>query len=131
MAVNTRVQERVNMKTTFLSDFEIEKTETEIQKEIREYSESFGWDVYRMQSGRKGGVRLHKKSTPDLMAQRKGKTIWIEVKKPGEEPDEDQLERHEEIRANGFVVLVVCSVEKLRRCSTNGKRGNRQKTVQP
>lgn len=87
------------------------KTETEIQKEIIDYLKSIGFDVYRMNSGRKGGITLHTPGTPDLMAQRNGLTIWIEVKQPGKKPTKIQLKRHKEITENGFIVIVATSVE--------------------
>ena len=100
---------------------ELPKTETEIQKEIIDYLTQHGWDVYRMQSGRVSGVRLHKKFTPDLMALKNGVTIWIEVKKPNEKPTEGQRKRHEEIRKNGFKVFVVDSLEALLQYSNQRK----------
>lgn len=90
-----------------------EKLETDHQREVVQALETWGWTVYRMNSGRKGGIRLHKKHTPDLLAQRKGRSVWIEMKKPGSEPNEGQLKRHEELRADGFTVLVLHSLDEL------------------
>lgn len=91
----------------------IEKSETEIQAEIVKALIQFGYEVFRMNAGRKGGIKLHPNGTPDLLAQRKGHSVWIEVKRPGEEPTEDQLKRHKEIRDNGFPVYVFHSVDEM------------------
>jgi hypothetical protein len=99
---------------------EVPKTETEIQSEITKYLEKNGFRVYRMNSGRVGGVRLHPTGTPDLLAMRRGISIWIEVKKPGEEPTGDQKRIHKELRADGFKVYVVCSLEELLSYSNRG-----------
>lgn len=97
------------------------KTETEIQKEIMDYLTLHGWEVYRMNSGTRAGTKLHKPGTPDLMIQKNGTTIWIEVKRPGEKPSVIQKKRHEEIRANGFKVFVVTSLDELLSYSTHAK----------
>jgi Holliday junction resolvase len=97
------------------------KTETEIQKEIMDHLKSYSWDVYRMNSGRISGVRLHKKGTPDIMAQKDGVTIWIEVKKPNEIVPDHQLKDHAEKRNNGFKVFVVTSLEELLSHSNQSK----------
>lgn len=95
------------------------KTETEIQKEIMDYLTLHGWVVYRMNSGRRAGTRLHDTGTPDLMAQKNGITIWIEVKRPGKKPTKAQLEAHQKIRDNGFKVYVVTSLKELLSYSTH------------
>lgn len=87
------------------------KTETEIQSEIREYLQLCGWTVYRMNSGRKGGMLLHRKGTPDLLAMRKGKSVFIEVKRPGYKPTKDQVEEHKRINDNGFAVVIADSID--------------------
>lgn len=86
-------------------------TETEIQKQIIDHLTKQGWMVFRMNSGSRAGTRLHKKGTPDLMAQKDGETIWIEVKKPSGKLSPDQLKKHKEIRANGFIVIVAFSLQ--------------------
>lgn len=89
------------------------QTETEIQKDVIDLLKAWGWTVYRMNAGRKGGIRLHPPGTPDLLAQRKGHSVWIEMKKPGEDPSEIQRKKHKELREDGFTVLVIHSVEEL------------------
>lgn len=97
----------------FKPDPVIEKTETEIQAEIVKALIAHGWEVLRLNAGRKGGIRLHPSGTPDLLAMRNGNSVFIEVKKPGEEPTDIQKARHKEINANGFPVYVFHSVEEL------------------
>lgn len=92
---------------------EIEKSETMHQKDVVDCLKSFGWEVFRLNSGRKGGINLCKAGTPDLLAMKDGISVFIEIKKPGKEPTKIQLKRHEELRANGFKVLVIHSLDEL------------------
>ena len=86
-------------------------TEIHIQKQIIDTLRAYGWRVYRMNAGRKGGMRLHPAGTPDLMAQRRGETVWIEVKQPGKHPTEVQIECHNQLRADQFACGVAYGVE--------------------
>lgn len=93
-----------------------DKTETEIQAEIREYLQLSGWLVYRMNSGgRRGRVTLHPAGTPDLLALKNGRVVWIEVKKPGEKPSNIQLEVHDLLIENRFEVIIATSIDDVER----------------
>lgn len=85
--------------------------ENALQANIRKALESFGFWVERMQSGRsvkvrRGRMRLATAGTPDLLivAPVYG---WIEVKLPGEELNENQLEWHARARRSGLRVATV------------------------
>ena len=89
-------------------------TETEIKKQITDYLKARRFLIFRMNAGR---VRIGKRyiylcptGTPDLQVVGPP-SFWLEVKKPGEEPDEDQLKMHADLRARGHVVHVVWSLD--------------------
>jgi len=92
-------------------------TETQIQKEISDYLKALGFKVYRMNSGYiKKNVKLAEDGTPDLMtAADRGRSLWIEVKVPGNLPSEIQKRRHAELRALGHVVIVAYSLEDVKK----------------
>lgn len=50
---------------------------------------------------------------PDLMALRKGVTIFIEVKAPGKKPAPLQEYRLNKLRENGFTALVIDNIDQL------------------
>ena len=47
---------------------------------------------------------------PDVLAIKDGRAVWMEVKRPGEEPTRIQTHRHRELAGHGCPVTVVCSV---------------------
>jgi len=90
-------------------------TESEIQKLIIDYFESCGDIPMRMNSGlvKKGTryIRLQKAGTPDLFVVRKsGNNLWIEVKRPGEKPDSDQVKMINILQSYGETVIVATSL---------------------
>lgn len=50
---------------------------------------------------------------PDLMCLKNGKVVFIEVKRPGGRASPLQLLRHEQLRAEGFPVLLIDNLNKL------------------
>ncbi len=53
--------------------------------------------------------------TPDIIvALPHGRTAWIEVKRPGQKPDKDQLQMHNDLRALGAAVFVCVSLDEAR-----------------
>jgi hypothetical protein len=101
--------------------------ETVIQNQIMSYLELRGWVVERMNSGgvpasyggRKYWVNMHTKGTPDVQAMRKApngytEVLYVEVKRPGEEAEDHQLERHTFLRERtGATVIVATSWEEV------------------
>ena len=91
-------------------------TETAIQKDIIATARNKHHKVYRMNSGgsrvRHGYIHLAEEGTPDLLiVMSGGRSIWVEVKRPGERPTEIQAKRHRELRKMGHAVTTCCSVE--------------------
>lgn len=54
------------------------------------------------------------KGLPDVLAIRDGRAVWMEVKRPGEEPTRIQEHRMRELRAAGCPVAVVHSAGEAR-----------------
>lgn len=77
--------------------------ESEIQSAITRKLESWGWLVHKV-------IQSSKNGWTDLEAFRKGIAVFIEVKQPGEIPDDLQLYRHNKLRQQGFEVIVASSV---------------------
>jgi len=74
--------------------------ESKIQNDITKRYEKEGWFVVKLIKTTKNGI-------PDLMCLRNGITLFIEVKRPGKEPGTLQQFRHEELRKQGFEVLIL------------------------
>ena len=95
------------------------------QKQIMEYLTLRGWVVERMNSGKipaKYGTKtryisLHRTGTPDIQALKKSpngytQVLYVEVKRPGEKPSEEQLAMHDVLRDKaGARVIVATSWE--------------------
>lgn len=73
------------------------KLESGIQAKIIRNLEKKGWYVVKI-------IQTTKNGWPDLQCLKDGKTVFVEVKKVGENPDPLQLHRHNEIRATGHLV---------------------------
>ena len=91
-------------------------SESAIQRDIIACAEAMGAKVYRMNAGRvrvrNGWMRLCEDGTPDLLTVwPHGVSLWVEVKRPGEEPTDAQRSRHRELRALGHAVAVCESTE--------------------
>jgi hypothetical protein len=92
------------------------RIESGISSAIREYLDARRIYNVRVNSGKVRGpsgswIHLAPAGTPDRFACYRGRLIAIEVKKPGEESSPEQLEKHEEIRKSGGVVIVAESVD--------------------
>lgn len=62
--------------------------------------------VARLNAGRRGGVRMAEKGTPDVLWVVDGRAYWTEFKRPGERPTDTQTRMHGRLRAAGCVVYV-------------------------
>lgn len=88
--------------------------EAQLQEAIVKYLRALGWMVNESLKGSKGNSTVYyTKGTPDLWIIREGKWAWIELKRPGQNPDADQQKWHEACRKQGGVVLVIRSMYEL------------------
>lgn len=74
--------------------------ESKIQARVRRILEDDGWLVNKL-------ILTSKPGTPDLIAHKDGRTIYIEVKRPGERPRPLQTHRMEQIRRQGIEVYTI------------------------
>lgn len=92
-------------------------SETNISREITKVLKARGWRVWRLPAGKvrsKGGwIHMLPTGTPDRVALKDGRIVFLEVKTPDAKPRKDQWEQRlvqEELRAEGFIVAEVRSV---------------------
>lgn len=77
------------------------------EKAGNEYAVDRGWKIYKVQFGIRGA--------PDRMISKKPHgPYFVEWKKPGEEPSEQQKHRHNELREAGVRVVWFDHVDKFR-----------------
>ena len=107
-------------------------TERHVQQTVTELLEWDGWRSFRtehaIERNADGGFRrkVGEPAMPDYLYIRYGlvgginvvecpdacaEVLWVEYKKPGEEPTKAQLEWHEQERARGGLVVVIDSIE--------------------
>lgn len=82
--------------------------ESDIQGDAYDFAISRGWFAEKIEKARRKGF-------PDYIYIRRGRVIFIEFKKPGEEPNAQQLKRHKEMRDHGAEVFVVDTLEEAKR----------------
>jgi Holliday junction resolvase len=80
--------------------------ESDILKQVRDYLRWHGWYIYRNHQS----LGSHK-GLSDLTAIRDGKTIWIEIKKPGGKPSDHQIKFAQEIESHGGIYLIITRIE--------------------
>jgi Holliday junction resolvase len=73
--------------------------ESKIQRKIIADLQKKGWLVIKV-------IQSNAPGFPDLMALKEGRVIFLEVKQPGQKPRPLQLYRHEQLRKQGFEVIV-------------------------
>lgn len=78
--------------------------EKKIEQTAVQKAEARGWWQIKLVSPSKNGV-------PDRLFAKAGKVVFIEFKRPGEEPTAQQKLRHAEMRAAGLTVVVCDTVE--------------------
>lgn len=78
--------------------------ESDIEKAGSDYAVRRGWFVVKLE-------KCSIDSMPDRLHHRKGITLYVEYKKPGEPASPKQLKRHRELRAQGIPVHVVDNLE--------------------
>jgi hypothetical protein len=80
--------------------------ESDIQKDIIKYFEMFNFLVVKI-------IQTNKNGWPDLQVHKDGTTIFIEVKSDKGKISELQKYRHEQLRQQGFVVIITSSINDL------------------
>lgn len=89
-------------------------TEGQIQKQAIELLKLSGYLVFRLNSGRaRNNIRLCPPGTPDLLAVKKGRVLWIEMKKPGGTLNPDQVDMIADLIEHGQEVAVVSGIPEL------------------
>ena len=91
------------------------KAETQISDSIREFLESKGFKVFRMQSGRfrgaGGWVTMNEKGCPDLICLAPGgRLVAIETKTPEGHASKEQIKFKDEINAMGGFAMIAHSL---------------------
>lgn len=71
--------------------------ESKVEKQAREYAEATGWWVAKF-------VSPGKKAVPDRLFIKRGIVVFIEFKRPGEEPTRQQYLRMKEMKKHGAIV---------------------------
>lgn len=69
-----------------------------IEQPLFHFARSRGWLCEKV-------VSLSRKGWPDRFMVRKGRIVLCELKRPGEEPTEQQYKRHRELREQGVEVV--------------------------
>jgi Holliday junction resolvase len=79
--------------------------ERTIVAKVMASARALGWWVMKTHGGSFGTVV----GLPDVMAIKNGRVVWMEVKRPGEEPTRVQLHRQRELAGFGCKVTTVFS----------------------
>lgn len=82
----------------------LSKKESQTQADARDYAKIRGWLAIKVTTPSKNGW-------PDFYYLRRGRHVWVEWKKFGEEPDPHQIERIREIKEHGGEVYVFDNLE--------------------
>lgn len=77
-------------------------TEQQIQTKIINTLTRAGWYVNKL-------INTSKKGVPDLIAHKDGKTVYIEVKRPGQKPRALQVFRMKELNSFSIQTLTLTS----------------------
>lgn len=80
--------------------------EKDIQAKVIKELERYGWYCVKL-------IQTNKNGIPDLLCHKLGKTMYIEVKRPGLKPTPLQDVRHKELRRAGINVHVIRYVDDL------------------
>lgn len=82
--------------------------ESDLQSDIIDLAHVRGWFCEKIESRSGRGIM-------DLICIRRGRHIWLEVKRKGEEPRPQQAKRARDMRSAGAEVYSVDSIEEARR----------------
>ncbi len=81
--------------------------ESDLQSDIIDFAHVRGWFCEKVESRSGRGIM-------DLYCLRRGRHVWIEVKRKDEEPRPQQAKRAREMKAQGAEVYTVDSIERAR-----------------
>jgi hypothetical protein len=89
--------------------------ESDIQAAIRDYLRWTGWFCFKVHQslGCYPGVA-------DLYAIKDGRSVWIEVKRPGGRQSDDQAQFQSEVEKHGGIYILARSVEDVKGAIENG-----------
>ena len=85
--------------------------ESDVTKQIKGFLESRGWYAVRLQSGVVRGItrdsfmRLGKKGLPDWIFVRGREALFVEMKRPGKKPSQDQARWFEWAEIQGIMAV--------------------------
>ena len=82
------------------------KTEAQIQRAILVKLETMGWYVIKL-------IQTNKNGIPDLLCHKDGRTVYIEVKRPGHKPRALQVVRMRELMKAGIWSFVMSDISEL------------------
>jgi len=91
-------------------------TESDIQRQIKEYLQWHGWFVVKIHQSL-GSYR----GIADLYALKNGRHVWIEVKTPTGRLSEDQKKFREDVLAHGGTYIVARAIEDVECICRNDK----------
>lgn len=74
--------------------------ESKIQSRIRDKLTAAGWLVNKL-------IQTSLNGTPDLIAHKDGRTVYIEAKRPGEKARPLQIHRIEQLKRQGIEAYVI------------------------
>jgi hypothetical protein len=78
--------------------------ESTIKSACSKALESWSWEVIHL-------IQTNKNGIPDTLCLRTGRAVFIEFKRPGQQPRPLQEYRHDKLRKQGFEVLIVQCLE--------------------
>lgn len=82
------------------------KSEAQIQAEIVRELRRQGWLVNKL-------IQTTLNGTPDLICHKDGRTVYIEVKRPGQKPRPLQDYRHRELAKHGIPIYVLVDISEI------------------
>lgn len=88
----------------------ISPSEAEIRSQVKQYLEWKGWFVFYHLQGLGSYPGL-----PDLQAVKEGRTLYIEIKRPGGRQSAKQKQFQQDLEAAGGVYMLVDSIKKILR----------------
>lgn len=89
-------------------DKPVKELEADLQADIIDFAKVRGWFCEKIESRSGRGIM-------DLYCLRRGRHVWIEVKRDGEEPNPQQAKRARDMKSQGAEVYCIDNIEDARR----------------